>query len=235
MLHTMHRLGRISALVILGSASVLSAEDADGLDCFVKVHGQLGLKAEEGQRGAVGVGGGLNVPMGSGALGLELSITLVPGSTIQETIPDNAFQSTPANSSLTSKHNTTQLALRTTFVQPMATAWSWQMGLGILYSKDTLDSVGNFSVPRENGVGTWTTSTSTSGLVFQPLLGAVWQCSATGTLEFNLVDTMSNKRQEAQPIYTQYPITLPRQYVTPYYTTSTGNDVRLEIVYGYRF
>jgi len=232
------RLG-VLALAALGGAAVLQAQapDPDAYDFFAKVRGAAAFKADEGQRSAFGLAGGVNMPTGSGYFGLELAYTLVPGSVVSPGIPANSYNATPANSTFTAKHTGNQLGVRVSYLQPFTPTWSWQIGLGLILAKDSLDSAGTFNYPSPNSVhpdGVWNQTTSTTGLGFQPYVGAVWNLSKAASLEFNLIATMA-KRQEATPTFTSFPTDFPPQNVIPVYGQTNLTQVQLEVGYAFHF
>jgi hypothetical protein len=241
--HTILRLGTISALMALGGAAALKAQSADTYDPFMKLHVQAGSKTDEGQRNAFGVGFGTNVKLGTGSLGLELAYLYTPGQETRGAInPPSGVPANQTNSVYTLRHSTDAIGLRASYSQPFAEEWSWQVGAGVMHTKDRLETIGDFEyTPGTAGTGyayagyangTWNNTPEKSGFSFQPYAGVIWRLSDSGSLEFN-VTAVSVQRQEAAPVFTGSSVSYAG--VLGSFPSKSYTDVRLEVGYTFHF
>jgi hypothetical protein len=113
--------------------------------------------------------------------------------------------------------------------------WGWHAGLGLAFTKDSLESNGTFyylGTDSGNPNGAWNATPTKSSFSAMPFVGITYKTSDFGALEINAV-YVNYKRAEATAVFTGS--SADWAGVVPSFGSTSYSSVRIELGYAFHF
>ncbi len=229
----------IVAVLALAVAGPLCAEDK-GIGYGLKLRAQTGLETVDGMRNGFGFGVYTTIPLGPGAIGVELGYQTWNGKQYRQEIGDNPFGLTNpgplgtavlTTDSVDARKSTADgLAVRVSYEQKFSGAWGLHGGVALSKLKGEQESITTFG--STGAYGSWAMRVEKSSLTFSPYVGASYDLGEKGALEFNLLLSVL-KMPTVDPGYNADATGTSR--VTPVVSDKSITKPKLEISYAFRF
>ncbi|WP_257306975.1 hypothetical protein [Geothrix campi] len=246
-----HRMGRLTALLILGSSFLLAQEKGIGFD--LKLRAASGLSTND-HLNASAFGFGLNVRYGFewGTLNGELGYFYKPGRQYRAALEapaagmPAAVDSWPdpiAGGSVDSRKNSlTQLNARFSYERAISNAWSWQAGLQLGQSKFRHEYIGDVADLRwATYEDTYNGTPTKSVFTVNPFAGVTYQINQDSAFELNLISisyTAINFHHAPGSAIVSGDPTVPGShlvYAGDHLEEIKRNSLHIEIGYTFRF
>jgi len=249
MLRGIHNMGRIAAIVVLGSSLMHAQEKGLGFDFKLRVAN--GLSTND-HLNASALGLGLNTRFGFdwGTLNAELGYYYKPGRQYLATIEAPAagmpaavagWPSPNAGGSVDSRKNSlNQVNARFSYEMAIDKTWSWQAGLQIGNAKFRHEYIGDVGDLRwATYEDTYNGTPTKSVLTFSPFVGVSYQINPDSAFELNLMSlsytAIDFHHAPGSAPVSGDPFSPVGGYVGDHLTETKRNTLHIEIGYTFRF